>query len=250
MSSVRPLPPAITQPPAVRSPSPGASSASYGDLLKSAMARGNGRLAAQVVELMMLSSSLRIAGPQRPPTRLPQYIQAYQLAAQGLTRPPASGRFASLSSEAAEKMTPAPRQTAQNTLQQRQDIDRLITKAARRHKLSHHLVRAVVKAESDYDPACVSSAGAMGLMQLMPETARDLKVSDPFDPRQNIDGGVRYLAMMIDRFDGDLKKALAAYNFGPANVEAGRPWPAETRGYVSKVTRLMDLYSNGFQARV
>jgi len=146
-----------------------------------------------------------------------------------------------------EKATPSAPAPARAAGDRRHDFDDLIRQAARRHGVDEHLVRAVITAESDFDPTCVSSAGAMGLMQLMPETARDLGVQDPFDPAQNIDAGVRYLAMLLERFDGDEKKALAAYNWGPSHVEAGGRLPSETRNYLRKVARFKALYAGGFQ---
>jgi soluble lytic murein transglycosylase-like protein len=83
----------------------------------------------------------------------------------------------------------------------------------------------------------------------MPETALDLGVTEPFDPAQNIDGGTRYLAQMLERFDGDLPKALAAYNWGPSNVEKGGSLPAETRRYLEKVARFRRIYAQGFSTR-
>lgn len=132
---------------------------------------------------------------------------------------------------------------------QRQEIDRLIQGAASRHGVDPHLVRAVVTAESDFNPKCVSSAGAKGLMQLMPDTAKDMGVSNPFDPGQNIEGGTRYLAMMLKRFDGDEKKALAAYNWGPSNVERGGSLPGETRTYLQRVSRYRAMYAGGFSTK-
>jgi soluble lytic murein transglycosylase-like protein len=132
---------------------------------------------------------------------------------------------------------------------QRQEIDRIIQGAAARHGVDPHLVRAVVTAESDFNPKCVSSAGAKGLMQLMPDTAKDMGVSNPFDPAQNIEGGTRYLAMMLRRFDGDEKKALAAYNWGPSNVERGGSLPSETRTYLQKVSRYRGMYAGGFSTK-
>lgn len=111
---------------------------------------------------------------------------------------------------------------------------------AERADLDPLLVRAVIMVESGKDPAAVSSKGAVGLMQLMPETARDLGVDDPQEPRQNIKGGVWYLAKMLKRFDGRPDLALAAYNAGPGNVEKYGdipPFP-ETRNFVKKVLKI------------
>lgn len=109
-----------------------------------------------------------------------------------------------------------------------------IEAAAARYDLSPAFLDAVVRAESGYAPDAVSPAGAIGLMQLMPGTARDLGV-DPRDPRQNILGGAAYLRQLLDRFDGDIDRALAAYNAGPGAVErhAGVPPYRETRAYVA-----------------
>jgi soluble lytic murein transglycosylase-like protein len=117
-------------------------------------------------------------------------------------------------------------------------FDQLVLRAARRHNVDPRLVHAVITVESRYQPRARSPKGAMGLMQLMPGTARDLRVSDPYDPAANIEGGVRYLRQLLDRFD--LRLALAAYNAGAATVErfGGVPPYAETRDYVSRVLRL------------
>jgi outer membrane biosynthesis protein TonB len=117
-------------------------------------------------------------------------------------------------------------------------IDAIIRKTAQRHNLDADLVRAVVKAESNFNPDAVSHAGAMGLMQLMPGTASDLGVDDPFNPSQNVSGGVRYLKAMLNRYNGDLKAALAAYNWGPGNYDRHGPssMPSETRNYIRTVT--------------
>ena len=107
--------------------------------------------------------------------------------------------------------------------------------------MSASLIRAVIQAESGYNPQAVSRAGAGGLMQLMPGTAKQLKVTDRFDPGQNVDGGVRYLKFLLDTFKGDVSLALAAYNAGLSKVAkyGGIPPYEETRTYVSRVLSYM-----------
>jgi hypothetical protein len=117
------------------------------------------------------------------------------------------------------------------------EIEQSVQNAAEKYSLPPELIRGVIQAESDFQADAVSSAGARGLMQLMPATANDLGVEDPFDIDQNIDGGSRYLRSMLDRFGNDLNKALAAYNAGPGTVERynGRVPYQETRQYVKRV---------------
>jgi soluble lytic murein transglycosylase-like protein len=115
--------------------------------------------------------------------------------------------------------------------------DGIINRAASRNGLDPALVGAVVRQESGFRADAVSPAGAQGLMQLMPSTARDLGVADPFDPRQNVDGGARLLRSLVDRYDGRLDYALAAYNAGPGAVDryGGVPPYPETQSYVASV---------------
>jgi len=122
--------------------------------------------------------------------------------------------------------------------------DNLIRQAAQRYNLGFELLKAVVHAESSFNPFAVSSKGAQGLMQLMPETARYLGVRNSFDPKQNIFGGARYLREMLDRYNHDLKLCLAAYNAGPEAVDrsGGIPPYPETREYIRRVERLMRRY--------
>jgi hypothetical protein len=119
------------------------------------------------------------------------------------------------------------------------EFDPLIEQHARINNVSPDLVRAVIQAESNFNPRAVSPKGAMGLMQLMPATARELGVSDPFHPGENIRGGVTYLARLLAKYDQNVELALAAYNAGSGNVERyGNNVPPfrETREYVKKIT--------------
>jgi membrane-bound lytic murein transglycosylase MltF len=115
--------------------------------------------------------------------------------------------------------------------------DALFFKASQAYQLPFNLIKAVAKAESDFNPNIVSHSGAQGLMQLMPSTAKALGVTDAFDPEQNIMGGAKFLRQMLDRFNGDTKLALAAYNAGPYAVKkyGGIPPYTETQKYVPKV---------------
>jgi hypothetical protein len=124
-------------------------------------------------------------------------------------------------------------------------VERSIQKAAKKYNLPPALIKAVIKAESNFDTNAVSSAGAQGLMQLMPATARELGVNNSFDIDQNIDGGSHYLRKMLDKFGGNTKLALAAYNAGPGAVEKFKgnvPYP-ETRNYIKRVMRFSAWYT-------
>jgi len=119
----------------------------------------------------------------------------------------------------------------------------LIHKLAARHDIDESLIKAVITTESCFNPRAVSRVGARGLMQLMPDTATMLGVSDAFDPEQNLSGGIRYLRMMLDEFNQDQRLALAAYNAGPEAVRKyGNTVPPyrETRHYVRKILKMID----------
>ena len=126
----------------------------------------------------------------------------------------------------------------------RVSIDDYIRHYARLYRLEEALVRAVIKVESDFDPRAVSRRGAQGLMQLMPATARDMHVADPFDCEENIRGGCRYLRLMLNQFENDLELALAAYNAGPTTIRKHQgipPYP-ETLQYVTQVKSYLSQF--------
>ena len=125
-----------------------------------------------------------------------------------------------------------------------QNYDDVINEAARENGLSSSLLKALIHVESYFNPRAVSKKGALGLMQIMPQNLELLEISDPFDPWENIMGGARYLKAMIERFNGQLPLALAAYNAGPSAVERYQNIPPydETQRYVEKVMKLFHLY--------
>jgi soluble lytic murein transglycosylase-like protein len=122
----------------------------------------------------------------------------------------------------------------------------IISQAASRFGVAPRLIRAIIKTESDFDHRAVSNKGAKGLMQLMPKTAGDMEVNDPYDPEENIFGGTRYFSQLLTRFK-DVKKALAAYNAGPEVVERYQDIPPipETRAFVEKVLTYYRQYKAG-----
>jgi soluble lytic murein transglycosylase-like protein len=121
----------------------------------------------------------------------------------------------------------------------------LIRAAARKYSIDSKIIHAVVETESFYRPNALSAKGAQGLMQLMPDTAKQLGVIDAFDPAQNIEGGTKHLKYLLDKYDGELSLALAAYNAGEGTVNkyGGIPPYSETRQYIEKIERLIELSS-------
>ena len=129
----------------------------------------------------------------------------------------------------------------------RENIENLIDKYAQKNNLDPDFIKAVVKQESGFNPDAKSKCGAMGLMQLMPQTAKGLGVIDAFDPEQNIDGGTRYLKSMMNRFNNDPKLALSAYNAGPAAVQRYGDIPPykETQNYVKNILSSYEAMKGG-----
>ncbi|MBT8346074.1 MAG: lytic transglycosylase domain-containing protein [Desulfofustis sp.] len=115
----------------------------------------------------------------------------------------------------------------------------------KRYNIDPNLIKAIIRAESGFDRYAISKKGAQGLMQLMPDTAREMRVSDPFNPEENIAGGVRYLRKLLKMFNGNLVLSLAAYNAGPGQVKkaGGVPRITETRRYIKRVLSYYDRYA-------
>lgn len=183
----------------------------------------------------LLVPALLVSAPSAPAGSIYKHVDENGVT--HFTNVPTSPEYQVVSLPKLRKFSPAPA-TAEGSYEQ------MIRTASRIYGLDHRLVRAVIKAESNFDPGAVSHKGAMGLMQLMPETARDMGVKDPFDPLQNIFGGVRYLKFLMDRFDNSLFLALAAYNAGPEAVtkHGGIPPFEETNAYLRRVLRYYMKY--------
>jgi soluble lytic murein transglycosylase-like protein len=124
----------------------------------------------------------------------------------------------------------------------KQLINDAVKSAAEKYNVSEDLIKAVIKVESNYDRKSISKTGAMGMMQLMPKTALEMGVEKPFDITENINGGAKYLGMMLEKYDGDLDKALSAYNAGPQRVDEvnGIPDIEETQNYVKMVKKILN----------
>ena len=126
------------------------------------------------------------------------------------------------------------------------DYGYIIDQASERFNIDPHLVKAVIRAESDFDNGAVSSKGAQGLMQLMPKTSDEMEVDNPFNPEENIFGGTRYLSVLLERFNNDKSLALAAYNAGPEKVDRynGIPPYNETKNFVRRVLDYYEEYGS------
>jgi soluble lytic murein transglycosylase len=128
----------------------------------------------------------------------------------------------------------------------------IIRNKSRKYNIEPSIIRAVITAESNWNPTAVSKKGAIGLMQLMPETARDMQINNPYDPEENIEAGTRYLRFLLDKFDDNLTLALAAYNAGPGKIEksGGVPPFPETKKFVRKVKSISKARSHTASTRI
>jgi soluble lytic murein transglycosylase-like protein len=209
---------------------------------------------AEALSLQMLHTTLSLSGDGtagtspspvlgQQPSMLQPLIKAYADAAAQSAQTQAARDAAELHAGQPSSMSspPLPSSPLGNG---KEWLEPIIAKASNRYGVDTGLIKAVIKAESNFNPTAVSSAGARGLMQLMPGTAHSLGVSDSFDPEQNVMAGTRFLRDMLDHYNGDMDSALAAYNWGPGNVDR-RPehMPRETQDYLTRVKQLYSSYS-------
>jgi soluble lytic murein transglycosylase-like protein len=214
-----------------------------------AITPANAQALAETLNLQMLHSTLALSGDQPAETSLPQPFSRQSAAVQSLLD---SYRANQAEADA------SPRQASPQPLSSQPEsygasaslpgdsqwLEPIIDKASRQHGVDPGLIKAVIKAESGFNPRAVSSAGARGLMQLMPATARGLGVDDAFDPEQNVMAGTRFLRDLLNRYNGDIDSTLAAYNWGPGNVDRHPDrLPRETRAYLTRVKQLYASYS-------
>ncbi len=212
---------------------------------------------AEALTLQMLQSSISLAGDKSPEgtnspttslmTSVTALMQAYRanLAEEGGAAASASAGDSRL--QAAPLVSPDVTPAATTRSESGRDtswLEPIINRASQKYGVDVGLIKAVIKAESNFNPQAVSHAGARGLMQLMPATARSLGVDNSFDPEQNVMAGTRFLKDMLHRYDGNVDSALAAYNWGPGNVDR-RPdsLPRETRDYLARVKSLYASYT-------
>jgi soluble lytic murein transglycosylase-like protein len=203
---------------------------------------------AEFLHLAMMRNALSLDGSPAPSTvpagRLEALLSAY--AAGDLQKPSLSKYTVSTELQGIPGPTALPKTAIPAVSGNSNDpsISDVISRASRRYGVEESLIKAVIQVESNFKSKAVSPAGAQGLMQLMPATAAGLGVTDSFNPEQNIMAGTRFLKDLLNRYGGDLDKALAAYNWGPGNVDRGKKQlPQETREYLVRVKKLYETYS-------
>jgi soluble lytic murein transglycosylase-like protein len=186
----------------------------------------------------------RFGGERRRGDRRKQTLRTLLLAAAAVSATPSSVKTQSIQDEVLQSLQPTVSVSMNSfvPLKPEEAYEDLIQEAAQIHNLNPALIRAVMATESSFNASAVSPVGALGLMQLMPEVAKELGVVDPLDPRENIMGGAKYLRQLMTAHRGNVALTLASYNAGPGNVKRykGIPPFKETRNYVKRITNLME----------
>jgi len=221
---------------------------------KTAATPSSAQALAETLNLQMLHTTLALAGDQPADSQTTLPVNRQSTAIQSLINAYHANQAENSESPAQTAVPSQPLPDASGTAipaglsasipAGSQWLEPIIAKASSRYGVDAGLIKAVIKTESNFNPNAVSSAGARGLMQLMPGTARSLGVNNSFDPEQNIMAGTRFLRDLLDRYNGNLDSSLAAYNWGPGNVDKHPDkLPRETRNYLIRVKQLFTSYS-------
>jgi len=193
-------------------------------------------LARKVIQYILIPVVLFAAGVLSAHADIYMYIDSKGVS--HFTNTPTSSKY---------KIYMRERSTRASSIYASSKYDQIISEASKRHGIAFPLLKAQIKVESDFNPRAVSKKGALGLMQIMPKNIKALRVNDPFDPRENIMAGARYFKQLLERFNGELHLALAAYNAGPNTVDRYKRVPPfrETVDYVEKVMKYYQIFKKG-----